>query len=74
MVQWWGLESQEATESIGIPSFPSWFSRQDAVGNPERLEMALGKELQRARGQTVHRVDKKQRRDAESMVFTQAKF
>lgn len=47
----------------GIPSFPSWFSRQDAVGNPERLEMALGKELQRARGQTVHGfLEKKQRR------------
>ena len=44
----WGLAGR-----YGIPSFPSRVSRQDAVGNPERLEMALGKVLQRARGQLL---------------------
>jgi hypothetical protein len=40
------------------------------VGNPERLEMALGKELQRARGQTVHGfLEKKQRRDVVFIGF-----
>ncbi|CAL1130478.1 unnamed protein product [Cladocopium goreaui] len=37
---------------------------KDAVGNPERLEMALGKELQRARGATDAAVVEQQEREA----------
>ena len=48
LIAFWGLPGR-----YGIPSFPSRVSRQDAVGNPERLEMALGKVLQRTRGQLL---------------------
>lgn len=52
---------QKLTEA---PEVGSLLELKDAVGNPERLEMALGKVLQRARGATDASLVEQQEREA----------